>query len=71
MKIQMYKAIDSIDEKESMFAISGKNMCVSSYHGEDDMWLSKDKFGDMEDWPISKLNKSRIINPVLIWEHKA
>ena len=69
MKVKMYKAIDSIDENESLFAVCGDKMAVSTYFGEDDPWLSKAKFGDFDYKDIEDLNESRMINPVLVWEN--
>ena len=67
MKVKMYKAIDSIDKKESLFAVNGSKMAVSTYFGVDDPWLSKTKFGDFDSYSIEYLNESRMINPVLVW----
>ena len=69
MKLKMYKAIDSIDKKESLFAVCGDKMAVSDYFGEDDSWLFEDGFGDFESWCPEDHNESRMINPVLVWEN--
>lgn len=71
MKIQMYKAIDTLQNYEAMFAVCGGKMAVSTYFGENDPWLSETKFGDFNSYSVEDLDESRIINPVLIWEHKA
>ena len=69
MKVKMYKAVDAIDKKESLFAVWGDKMAVSTYFGEDDPWLSEAEFGDFYYKDIGDLNESRMINPVLVWEH--
>lgn len=69
MKVKMYKAVDALDENESLFAVYGDKMDVSTYSGEDDPWLSKAKFGDFNSYGIEKLDESRMINPVLVWEN--
>ena len=69
MKVKMYKAVDAIDKKESLFAVCGDKMAVSTYSGEDDPWLSKAKFGDFNSYSIEDHNESRMINPVLVWEN--
>ena len=68
MKVKMYKAVDAIDKKESLFAVCGDKMAVSTYSGEDDPWLSKAKFGDFNSYEIEDHDESRMINPVLVWE---
>ncbi len=68
MKIQMYKAVDVQGGKVNLFAISGSCMAVSNYFGEDDQWLSKDKFGQLDNWFPESIDESRMINPVLLWE---
>jgi len=68
MKVKMYKAVDARDNHESLFAVCGDKMAVSTYSGEDDPWLSKAKFGDFYYKGIEDLNESRMINPVLVWE---
>ena len=57
MKVKMYKAIDSIDKKESLFAVCGDKMAVSAYFGEDDSWLFEDGFGDFNSYDIEDLNE--------------
>ena len=69
MKVKMYKAVDAIDKKESLFAVCGDKMAVSTYFGKDDPWLSEDGFGDFNSYDFEDLNESRMINPVLVWEH--
>lgn len=69
MKVKMYKAIDSIDKKESLFAVCGDKMAVSTYFGVDDPWLSEIEFGDFNSYSIEDLDESRMINPVLVWEN--
>ena len=68
MKIQMYKAVDVQDGKVSLFAIGCSGMAVSTYSGDDDQWLSKDKFGQLDNWFPESIDESRMINPVLLWE---
>ena len=68
MKVKMYKAVDSIDEKEALFAVCGDNMTVSTYLGEDDPWLSEAEFGNFNSYTIEDLDESRMINSVLVWE---
>lgn len=69
MKVKMYKAVDALDENESLFAVCGDKMAVSTYFGVDDPWLSETEFGDFDSYSIEYLNESRIINPVLAWEN--
>lgn len=69
MKVKMYKAVDAFDGKESLFAVYGDKMAVSTYFDEDDSWLSEDGFGDFESWGPEDHNESRMINPVLVWEN--
>ena len=69
MKVKMYKAIDSIDKKESLFAVNGSEMAVSPYFGVDDPWLSEIEFGGFNSYNIEDLDESRMINPVLVWEN--
>lgn len=69
MKVKMYKAIDSIDKKESLFAVNGSEMAVSAYLGVGDPWLSETEFGDFESYGIEDHDESRMINPVLVWEN--
>ena len=69
MKVKMYKAIDSIDKKESLFAVNGSEMAVSTYFGVGDSWLSETEFGDFDYKDIEDLDESRMINPVLVWEN--
>jgi len=45
MKVKMYKAVDARDNHESLFAVCGDKMTVSTYFGEDDPWLSEDVWG--------------------------
>ena len=68
MNVKMYKAIDSIDKKESLFAVCGDKMVVSTYFGKDDPWLSEDGFGDFNSYGFEDHDESRMINPVLVWE---
>ena len=69
MKVKMYKAVDALDENESLFAVCGDKMTVSAYFGEDDPWLSEYGFGDFNSHCIEDHNESRMINPVLVWEN--
>lgn len=69
MKVKMYKAVDALDENESLFAVYGDKMAVSTYFGVDDPWLSETKFGDFNSYNIKDLDESRMINPVLVWEN--
>jgi len=68
MKVKMYKAVDARDNHESLFAVCGDKMTVSTYFGEDDPWLSEDGFGDFDSYSIGDHDESRMINPVLVWE---
>ena len=68
MKVKMYKAVDAIDKKESLFAVCGDKMVVSAYFGKDDPWLSEDGFGDFNSYDIEDHDESIMINPVLVWE---
>ena len=68
MKVKMYKAVDALDEKESLFAVCGDKMAVSTYFGKDDPWLSKDGFGYFNSYDIEDHDESIMINPVLVWE---
>lgn len=67
MKVQMFKAVDSVDGKMSLFAVFGDEMRVSTYRGLDDDWLDKSKFFEYSMKGV-KLDHSRMINPELIWE---
>ena len=67
MKIQMFKAIDSLDNELSLFLIHGDGMRVSTYFGEDDPWLDKDWFTNMSTL-LEPLDNSRMIDPILMWE---
>lgn len=40
-------------------------LCLS---GDDNQWLSKDKFGQLDNWFPESIDESRMINPVLLWE---
>ena len=68
MKIQMNKAVDVQDGKVRLFAIGCSSMAVSDYSGDDNQWLSKDKFGQLDNWFQESIDESRMINPVLLWE---
>lgn len=68
MKVKMYKAVDTLGNEKSLFAISGNEMAVSTDFGENDPWLSEDGFGDFNSYIIEDYDESRMINPVLIWE---
>ena len=68
MKVKMYKAVDAIDKRESLFAVCGDKMVVSAYFGKDDPWLSEDGFGDFNSYDIENHDESIMINPVLVWE---
>lgn len=70
MKVKMYKAVDALDKNESLFAVNGSEMAVSTYFGVDDPWLSETEFGDFNSYNINDLDESRMINPVLVWETK-
>ena len=67
MKVKMYKAVDAIDKEESLFAVCGDKMAVSTYFGKDDPWLSEDGFGDFNSYDIEDHDESIMINPVLVW----
>ena len=69
MKVKMHKAVDALDEKESLFSVCGDKVAVSTYSGKDDPWLSEDGFGDFNSYGIEDLDESRVINPVLVWEN--
>ena len=67
MSVKIYKAIDRLDGRESLFAIKEGFMDVSSYWGEDDPWLSADCLESL--FPDTPLDWGRMINPVLVAEH--
>ena len=68
MNVKMYKAVDARDNHESLFAVRGNEVVVSTYFGKDDPWLSEDGFGDFNSYGIEDHDESRMINPVLVWE---
>jgi len=62
----MYKAVDKLDNKMSLFAVVGDKMAVSSYCGQEDPWLSPESEHQIE--MDSEFNYHRMQHPiVLLW----
>ena len=67
MKIQMFKAVDSLDGTVCLFAVRGDEVAISSYNGDSDMWSTKKGF--LMCTPcFEPFDNSRMINPTMIWE---
>lgn len=66
MKVQMFKAVDAIDGKISLFAVRGDRVCATTYKPWS-KFLDKEKF-NFDRWVDSSHYHSRMINPELIWE---
>lgn len=72
MSIKIYKAIDALDDRVSLFAVKDDKMLVSSYDGEDDVWLDAGFFDEWVNWDVESLpfDKDRFASiPVLVAEH--
>ena len=67
MKIQMFKAVDSLDGTVCLFAVRGDEVAISSYNGDSDMWSTKKGFLRCTTC-FEPFDNSRMINPTMIWE---
>ena len=69
--VKMYRAVDSLDDKESMFAVRQDTgeVAPSLYRGSSEPWLNQNDFGAIYGWCWGDPSRFKdAINPVLIWE---
>lgn len=68
--IKIYRGIDELDGKDSLFAVRDDGLCaISTYMGDGDFWLTAE-YDDLEDCVTSFSYEihSRCKNPTLVRE---
>jgi hypothetical protein len=63
-RMVMYKAVDKLDNKMSLFAVCGDRMSVSFHSGEEDPWLNVSSEEDIE--LDSAFDFERMKHPILL-----